>query len=53
MTVYAIRFNIVSSRDQVETAVQNMHDTECISVQAFANAAREWNTQRVSIRFKE
>ncbi|KAH9030974.1 hypothetical protein EDB84DRAFT_1493748 [Lactarius hengduanensis] len=32
--------------DKVEKDVENTQDAECISAQAFADAAREWNTQR-------
>lgn len=39
------------SRDKIEE--QNVEYSECITAQAFADAAREWNTQRVSIRSKE
>ena len=48
-----MRTDIVLFRDKEETDVENTQDTECISAQAFANAAREWNTQRVSIQSKE
>jgi hypothetical protein len=42
---------LLSPRDKIEE--QNVEYTECITAQAFADAAREWNTQRVSIRSKE
>jgi hypothetical protein len=48
-----MRTDIVLFRDKVEIDIENMQDAECISAEAFANAAREWNAQRVSIQSKE
>ena len=46
-----IRTDIILFRDEGE--IDAIQDGECISAEAFANAAREWNTQRVSMPSKE
>lgn len=39
--------------DKLEIDAENMENAKLITTQSFADAAREWNTQRVSIQSKE
>lgn len=47
-----MRAELVLCRDRFNADVENMESTKWITTQGFADAAREWNTQRVSIPSK-
>ena len=48
-----MRAELVLCRDKFKVDAENMGDTKWITTQGLAEAAREWNTQRVSIQSKK